>query len=118
MRIARTHDFIMLFDAFLISATDTVHLADDRQIHHPAQLTKTCAVWMASILSDGTLHVSNNDPAYGLPTTRNRGKARTKKNPTSKYSPNAGDFPQTSLNYTINTTVTIMEEGLTARSKR
>jgi len=53
-----------------------------------------------------------------LPTPRNRGKARTRKNPTSKYSPNAGTFPQTSLNYTINTNVTIMEEGLTARSNR
>jgi hypothetical protein len=53
-----------------------------------------------------------------LPAPRNRGKARTKKNPTSKYGPNAGAFPQTSLNYTINTNVTIMEEGLTARSKR
>jgi hypothetical protein len=53
-----------------------------------------------------------------LPAPRNRGKARTKKNPTSKYGPNAGTFPQTSLNYTINTNVTIMEEGLTARSKR
>jgi hypothetical protein len=52
-----------------------------------------------------------------LPAIRNRGKARTKKNPTSKYGPNAGNFPQPSLNYTINTTVTIMEEGLTARSK-
>lgn len=53
-----------------------------------------------------------------LPPTRNRGKARTKKNPTSKYGPNAVRFPQTSLNYTINTNITIMEEGLTARSKR
>lgn len=53
-----------------------------------------------------------------LPATRNRGKARTKKNPTSKYGPNAGSFPQTSLDYTITTHVTIMEEGLTARSKR
>ena len=53
-----------------------------------------------------------------LPATRNRGKARTKKNPTSKYGPNAGSHPQTSLNYTITTHVTIMEEGLTARSKR
>jgi hypothetical protein len=53
-----------------------------------------------------------------LPPTRNRGKARTKKTPTSKYGPNAGTFPQTSLNYTITTHVTIMEEGLTARSKR
>jgi IS5 family transposase len=53
-----------------------------------------------------------------LPAPRNRGKARTRKNPTSKYGPNAGAFPQTSLNYTINTDITIMEEGLTARSKR
>jgi hypothetical protein len=53
-----------------------------------------------------------------LPAPRNRGKARTRKNPTSKYGPNAGTFPQTSLNYTINTNVTIIEQGLTARSKR
>jgi hypothetical protein len=53
-----------------------------------------------------------------LPKPRNRGKARTRKNPTSKYGPNAGNFPQTSLTYTINTHVTIMEEGLTARSRR
>lgn len=53
-----------------------------------------------------------------LPAPRHRGKARTRKNPTSKYGPNVGSFPQTSLNYTINTHITIMEEGLTARSKR
>jgi hypothetical protein len=53
-----------------------------------------------------------------LPTPRHRSKARTRKNPVSKYSPNAGSFPQTSLNYTINTTITIMEEGLTARTHR
>lgn len=53
-----------------------------------------------------------------LPPTRGRGKARSKKNPTSKYSVNAGTFPRTSLKYTINTNITIMEEGLTARSKR
>lgn len=53
-----------------------------------------------------------------LPEPRNRGKARTRHNPTSKYSPNAGTFPETSLRYTIATEVMIMEEGLTARSKR
>jgi hypothetical protein len=53
-----------------------------------------------------------------LPATRSRGKARSKKNPTSKYAPNAGKFPQTSLKYTIDTTVMVMEEGLTARPKR
>jgi Insertion element 4 transposase N-terminal/Transposase DDE domain len=53
-----------------------------------------------------------------LPATRGRGKARSKKNPTSKYGPNAGGFPQTSLKYVIDTNVMVMEEGLTARSKR
>jgi hypothetical protein len=53
-----------------------------------------------------------------LPAPRNRGKARTKKNPTSKYGPNAGTFPQTSLKYTISANVMVMEEGLTARSRR
>lgn len=53
-----------------------------------------------------------------LPAPRNRGKARSRHNPTSKYGPNAGAFPQTSLRYTISTTVMVMEEGLTPRSKR
>ena len=53
-----------------------------------------------------------------LPSPRNRGKARTRHNPTSKYGPNVGTFPQTSLKYPITTTVMIMEEDLTARSKR
>jgi IS5 family transposase len=53
-----------------------------------------------------------------LPAPPGRGKARSKKNPTSKYGPNAGSFPQTSLRYTITTNITIMDEGLTARSKR
>ncbi|MBT8227827.1 MAG: hypothetical protein HKP61_08865 [Dactylosporangium sp.] len=53
-----------------------------------------------------------------LPGPRTRGKARIRHNPTSKYGPNAGSFPQTRLKYIINTNVMIMEEGLTARSKR
>ena len=53
-----------------------------------------------------------------LPPTRNRGKARSRKNPTSKYTANTGQHPQTSLNYTINTNITIMEEGLTPRPRR
>jgi hypothetical protein len=53
-----------------------------------------------------------------LPPPRPRGKARTRKNPTSKYTANTGAFPRTSLTYTITTTVTIMEEGLTPRTRR
>jgi hypothetical protein len=53
-----------------------------------------------------------------LPAPRDRGKARTRKNPISKYNMNAGSFPQTSLDYTINTHITIMKDGLTARLRR
>jgi hypothetical protein len=53
-----------------------------------------------------------------LPPPRPRSKARTRKNPTSKYAANTGAFPQTSLTYTLTTTVTIMEEGLTPRTRR
>jgi Insertion element 4 transposase N-terminal/Transposase DDE domain len=53
-----------------------------------------------------------------LPPPRTRGKARTRKNPTSKYAANTGAFPTTSLAYTITTTVTIMKDGLTPRSRR
>jgi len=73
------------------------------------------------IIPAGTRHIGVIGQAVIdelLPATRNRGKARTKKSPTSKYGPNAGTLPQTSLNYTINTHVTIMEEGLTPRSRR
>jgi hypothetical protein len=48
---------------------------------------------------------------------RHRVKARTRKNPTSKYGPNAGQHPTTSQNYTIHTTVTFFEHGLTTRSR-
>ncbi|QNE76128.1 hypothetical protein F0344_17205 [Streptomyces finlayi] len=49
---------------------------------------------------------------------RHRVKARTRKNPTSKYGPNAGQHPTTSQNYTIDTTVTFFEHGLSNRSRR
>lgn len=53
-----------------------------------------------------------------LPTPRPRGKARTRKNPVSKYTANTGAFPKTSLTYTIDTHITIMEDGLTPRPRR
>ncbi|MGI5516134.1 hypothetical protein [Streptomyces sp. CA-106131] len=49
---------------------------------------------------------------------RHRVKARTRKNPTSKYGPNAGQHPTTSQNYTIHTTVTFLENGLANRSRK
>jgi hypothetical protein len=48
---------------------------------------------------------------------RHRVKARTRKNPTSKYGPNAGQHPTTSQNYTFHTTVTFFEHGLASRPR-
>ncbi|MFF2410983.1 hypothetical protein [Streptomyces sp. NPDC058092] len=48
---------------------------------------------------------------------RHRVKARTHKNPTSKYGPNAGQHPSTSQNCTVHATVTFLEHGLTNRSR-
>ncbi|MCX4597899.1 IS4 family transposase [Streptomyces sp. NBC_01549] len=48
---------------------------------------------------------------------RHRVKARTRKNPTSKYGPNAGQHPTTSQNYTVHSTVTFFEHGLANRAR-
>ncbi|WP_433528160.1 IS4 family transposase [Micromonospora sp. CA-263727] len=54
-----------------------------------------------------------------LPTGRpRRVKARTRKNPTSKYGPNAGQHPATTQTYTFHATITIFEKGLDPRTKR
>ncbi|MFB7292386.1 transposase [Actinacidiphila glaucinigra] len=49
---------------------------------------------------------------------RHRVKARTRKNPTSKYGPNAGQHPTISQNYTIHTVITFFEHGLANRSRK
>lgn len=57
--------------------------------------------------------------AHLLPARqRQRHKARTRKNPTSKYSPNAGQHPNTTQTYTIHTTITIFEHGPAKRPRR
>jgi hypothetical protein len=48
---------------------------------------------------------------------RHRFKARTRKNPTSKYGPKAGQQPTISQNYTVHVTVTFFEHGLANRSR-
>jgi hypothetical protein len=53
-------------------------------------------------------------PAWRRP----RVKARTRKNPTSKYGPNAGQHPATVQTYSFHADVTIFEKGLASRSRR
>jgi hypothetical protein len=53
-------------------------------------------------------------PAWRRP----RVKARTRKNPTSKYGPNAGQHPATAQAYTFHAQVRFFEEGLAPRSQR
>ncbi|MFD3547834.1 hypothetical protein ACFWUW_19920 [Streptomyces sp. NPDC058655] len=48
---------------------------------------------------------------------RHRVKARTRKNPTSKYGPNAGQHPTTSQNYTIHAQISFFETGLASRPR-
>lgn len=48
---------------------------------------------------------------------RRRAKARTRKNPTSKYGPNAGQHPATAQTYTFHAEVTFFTEGLAPRTK-
>jgi hypothetical protein len=53
-----------------------------------------------------------------LPATRRRRvKARSRKNPTSKYGPNAGKHPQTTQNYTVTAEIHIMDDGLASRRR-
>jgi Insertion element 4 transposase N-terminal/Transposase DDE domain len=53
-------------------------------------------------------------PAWRKP----RVKARTRKNPTSKYGPNAGQHPQSAQTYTVHAEITFFENGLASRSRR
>ncbi len=49
---------------------------------------------------------------------RHRVKARTRKQPTSKYGPNAGQHPATTQPYTIHARVTFFTKGLAPRPQR
>ncbi|MER5550021.1 IS4 family transposase [Streptomyces sp. NPDC002589] len=49
---------------------------------------------------------------------RQRVRARTRKNPTSKYGPNTGQHPQQAQNYAVHATITFFEHGLSSRSRR
>lgn len=52
-------------------------------------------------------------PAWRRP----RIKARTRKNPTSKYGPNTGQHPATAQTYTFHAKVIFFEQGLAPRSQ-
>ncbi|MER7458879.1 hypothetical protein ABTW87_17825, partial [Micromonospora sp. NPDC126480] len=54
-----------------------------------------------------------------LPARRRpRVKARSRKNPTSKHSPNTAQHPATTQTYTFHADITIFEKGLASRSRR
>jgi Transposase DDE domain len=53
-------------------------------------------------------------PAWRRP----RLKARTRKNPTSKYGPNASQHPTTAQTYTFHAHITFFAEGLAPRARR
>ncbi len=93
------------------AAADTVTTATGIQpLVGPAELV--------GIIGRAALDAPHPAPRTPHPARhRYRVKARTRKNPTSKYGPNAGQRPTTSQNYTVHTTVTFFEHGLANRSR-
>jgi hypothetical protein len=93
------------FTVLLATAADTVISATG--VLSPAGPVELVGTIGRAVL--GALHPARH---------RHRVKARTCKNPTSKYGPNAGQQPTTSQNYTIHTAITFFEHGLENRSRR
>lgn len=62
----------------------------------------------------GQAALANLLPAWRRP----RVKARTRKNPTSKYGPNTGQHPATAQTYSFHAEITVFEKGLASRSRR
>ena len=62
----------------------------------------------------GRAALANLLPAW----RRTRVKARSRKNPTSKYGPNAGQHPATAQAYSFHADVTVFEKGLASRPGR
>ncbi|WP_331718656.1 hypothetical protein OG985_49745 (plasmid) [Streptomyces sp. NBC_00289] len=92
------------FTVLLQSAADQVITAGNILTHGPADLVGA----IGRAVLDALL------PAWRRP----RIKARTRKSPTSKYGPNAGQHPTTSQNYTFHADVMFLEHGLASRPRR
>ncbi|WP_371503141.1 IS4 family transposase [Kitasatospora sp. NBC_00374] len=91
------------FTVLLQSAADQVTIAAGIHAQGPADLV--------GVIGRAVL-------AGLLPATRRqRVKARSRKNPTSKYGPNAGKRPQTSQSYTVTAEIHVMEAGLASRHR-
>jgi hypothetical protein len=90
------------FTVLIETAADTVTTATAVLPTNPADLLGTI----------GRTILTNLHPAW----RRQRIKARTRKNPTTKYHTNTSQHPTTCQTYTLHTTITIYEHGLDARS--
>jgi hypothetical protein len=94
-----------------ISFTILLETAAD-QVTTASAVAPTSPVDLVGAIGRAVLH--DLLPAWRRP----RVKARTRKNPTSKYGPNAGQHPATAQTYTFQADVTIFEEGLAPRPRR
>ena len=124
------HALLTVYQTLIRTAVDAIEASPDTEAGtRPDRISFTVALQTAADQVVAAVGIITPTPtlvgAIGravlddlLPTPRPRSKARTRKNPTSKYTTNTGTFPQTSLTYTITTTVTIMKEGLTPRTHR
>jgi hypothetical protein len=91
------------FNVLLTMTADTVTTAGNVLPRNPADLTGAIGRVVLSAL---------------LPARRRpRVKARTRKNPTSKYGPNAGQHPQTAQTYTFHADAMFFEQDLIKRPR-
>ena len=68
---------------------------------------------------DRDVDIGRAAPRDLLPAWRRpRIKARTRKNPTSKYGPNTGQHPATAQTYTFHAHIVFFEKGLAPRAQR
>lgn len=92
------------FTVLIDTAIDTITTASAILPDNPPDLLATI----------GQAALTNLLPARRRP----RVKTRTRKNPTSKYSPNTRQHPTTAQTYTFHADITIFKQGLASRSKR
>jgi Insertion element 4 transposase N-terminal/Transposase DDE domain len=92
------------FTVLIEAAADTITTASEVLPHRCTDLRGTI----------GQAALADLLPAWRRP----RAKARSRKNPTSKYSPNARQHPTTAQTYTFHADITIFEKGLASRARR
>ncbi|PNE39526.1 hypothetical protein AOB60_00880 [Streptomyces noursei] len=120
---------LTVYQALIHAAADAAHHRPDLDLDRISFTVLLHTAREQVVLSQGILPAPGPTDLVGTigrtaldalqPARRRlRAKARTRKNPTSKYAPNAGQHPQDAQTYTVSTKITFFETGLANRHRR